>query len=948
MPFRSDIGEMPVSHDLSLPDWGPYSKDYAGITHLWGDAAGRFTEFAFVCGFYGGGRIVPKTINDENYHHWQAGHNLSFYSYRYELEWKDQVFADLAFFQTGKNARLAKITFHNHHNFPQQFEVILVTTVREPNQWTTLHLQPGESWIPAERWKTLEYWDQFQQDGLKRGVQTGNIFVDGQALGETSFGVIYDQTFPPLGNKNRQVKGACFGLNLNDSVSYGLEVPTMISDACLHFRYALSGKQAVHFQLKLDNREYKFVLPPTAEAKIDFPAIQYFPVEIGKLNAGSRQLQLTVKGFTPTKVAQKGEFILDGMLLTRKDANPQQPPRVQLVRHQTRFDYELNESQTGLRFSPKTAEGAESEAPHYGVWCEFEREPTLELYENLKYLYLQPVRELAATDFYQQVKRLQIRPGFFQQPDSPNRFLMYRLKPIFCQANAKREIYLTIAAHNTQSQALTEAQHLFRARNEIEQTVRNRFEKERYRAAHPDYAFSQERMMTQLLTNVGYSARLQGKPVRHYTPGKAWGGLYFWDAGFHGLGLLEYSPKRALECLNTYLTDSDNPDHPFIMHGTPLPVMIYLYWQIFQKTGQSEVLEFFYPKLKRMYDFLAGKTENSTTDKFHNGLLTSFDYFYNSGGWDDYPPQAYIHAAGIADDFATAVFPSHIIRCAKILQLAAHLLGKTEDIRLFEKDIDYFSQALQRWSWDESAGYFSYVRNSNKEKLCFEESVNFNMGLDGASPLVAGIVTDAQREVLLEKLRSPHHLWTDIGLSAVDQNAPYFTQGEGYWNGRVWLPHQWFFWKALISYGELGFAKKIARTGVDLWAREVGRTYHLWENFLIKTGRGAGCHQFGALSAPVIEFHNAYFRPGQLTTGYDVIIHENEFNLQKSQLKCVLSAPFSSGVTGCVAVMPQPGKYRLQIQDEEHVREIKTDETGAIQFLVFLDAMPRKIFFEAM
>jgi hypothetical protein len=144
--------------------------------------------------------------------------------------------------------------------------------------------------------------------------------------------------------------------------------------------------------------------------------------------------------------------------------------------------------------------------------------------------------------------------------------------------------------------------------------------------------------------------------------------LYFWDAGFHGLGLLEYSPKRALECMNTYLTDLENTDHAFIMHGTPLPVMIYLYWQIYQKTGRRDVLEFFYPKLKRMYDFLAGKSDHSTTDKFKNGLLTSFDYFYNSGGWDDYPPQAWVHAAGLADDFATAVFPSHIIRSAKILQ----------------------------------------------------------------------------------------------------------------------------------------------------------------------------------------------------------------------------------------------------------------------------------------
>jgi hypothetical protein len=219
------------------------------------------------------------------------------------------------------------------------------------------------------------------------------------------------------------------------------------------------------------------------------------------------------------------------------------------------------------------------------------------------------------------------------------------------------------------------------------------------------------------------------------------------------------------------------------------------------------------------------------------------------------------------------------------------------------------------------------------------------MGLDGASPMIAGIVTDAQRKILLEKLKNPRHLWTDIGLSAVDQSAPYFSRGEGYWNGRVWMPHQWFFWKALIGDGELAFAHKIARTAIDLWAREVERTGHLWENFIIKTGRGAGCHQFGALSAPVIEFHNAYLRPGQITTGFDVVLHETHFDYQKNQLEFLLSSPFAPGKTGCVAVLARPGEYRVRFASEEF--RVQSDATGALQFLVQTNTTPERVVISA-
>ena len=30
-----------------------------------------------------------------------------------------------------------------------------------------------------------------------------------------------------------------------------------------------------------------------------------------------------------------------------------------------------------------------------------------------------------------------------------------------------------------------------------------------------------------------------------------------------------------------------------------------------------------------------------------SSLLKTWDYFYNSGGWDDYPPQVHVHRQGL-------------------------------------------------------------------------------------------------------------------------------------------------------------------------------------------------------------------------------------------------------------------------------------------------------------
>jgi hypothetical protein len=401
------------------------------------------------------------------------------------------------------------------------------------------------------------------------------------------------------------------------------------------------------------------------------------------------------------------------------------------------------------------------------------------------------------------------------------------------------------------------------------------------------YRFSQQLMAATTLTNVVYPVYTRRKYIKHYTPGRWWDSLYTWDSGFTGLGLAAIDAARAIDCLNAYLTEPGDEQAAFIHHGSPVPVQFYLFLDLFNRGQSPGFLEYFYPRLRQYYLFLSGSLGSSTTRTLKSGLVRTWDYFYNSGGWDDYPPQVYVHNKGLEKSVTPVIPTAQCIRVAKILRMAALNLGAEDDAAGYEEDIAMWSEALQTWAWDSEAGYFGYVCHNDQgepvEVLRHPGGQNFNMGLDGIYPLFAGICTPEQQARLLEHLASDRQLWTPFGLTAVDRSADYYRH-DGYWNGTIWMSHQWFMWKTLLTVGQAELAHRVAITALELWQRETEVSYRCFEHFLVDNGRGAGWHEFGGLSAPVLCWYEAYYRPGHLTGGLDLWVFRQEWSEDSSSL----------------------------------------------------------------
>ena len=87
-----------VSHDISsLPKWGPYSKEYFGISHIEDLSSGMQVEFCLVPGMYRRNVQVPCALFESGVHPWRVSADMRHITYRQELEWKDQVYVDATY-----------------------------------------------------------------------------------------------------------------------------------------------------------------------------------------------------------------------------------------------------------------------------------------------------------------------------------------------------------------------------------------------------------------------------------------------------------------------------------------------------------------------------------------------------------------------------------------------------------------------------------------------------------------------------------------------------------------------------------------------------------------------------------------------------------------------------------------------------------------------------------
>lgn len=836
------------THDLHLPAWGPYTKLYSGISHIPAANDGVRFDLAVFPGLYRRRVDVPNVTFESGYHVWRAAPDLSCYTLRHELEWKDRVYADISFLQLDEDSdlRLIRAELCNDTGEPQNLVLHYMASAHDPQPsyrnftlpGAEVHLPDPAAFVLARDYDDLRFaiprpTDALGMDGMRRAEEAVPGFVKGYGVG-MGFGGPGGTAF---GGRVRLPNGK------GDRVWYTFKLPVPLRTPCLCVRYVNEGPADACFTL---SNGQTLTLPPSVQ-----PVIARLSLD-GPLPAGAVALTLTATGSAAAK--------LDCFVLCEQAAAGDFTVTLRGDGHRPQLAYRAGEGVMTLQY-PHIRES-------YGVaWCapdfQLRQIENDELDIFLRYTVHDHVSEVL-------------------HGNGKGHFTNIFIRPIPLAPGEHKVIWGSVVSAADPVAAAERCRTAMARRAEFDAAWERAciaMEAPPCLPAGEAYAFGQQLMCAVLATNVVYPVYTQGQYIRHNTPGRWWDSLYTWDSGFIGMGLAQLSVQRGYDCLNAYLTPPGSDEAAFIHHGSLVPTQFFLFAELLNRTGNRELAADCYPRLKQYYAFFTGQAIGSTTATLASGLLRPWDYFYNSGGWDDYPAQKALHARRLEADCTPVVTTAMGIRCAKILAYVAALLGEEADAARFSADAERLTAALAP-AWDEEAGYFGYVLHDETGRpsglMRTGEGVNYNMGLDGAEPLVAGACTEAQAAALWQKLETPGRLWCDCGLSTVDQTAPYYSS-SGYWNGAVWMPHQWLFFKAALDAGRAEFAWRIARTALALWQDECARSYHCFEHFMIESRRGAGWHQFGGLSAPVVQWFASYFVPGTLTTGFDTFVRTARF-----------------------------------------------------------------------
>jgi hypothetical protein len=898
-------------HDLS--QWGPYSRHYGGAAWIAGGHGQPLLEIVPVIARERGGAIIPDVNVESGYHHWDADPSLQYFSYRYELAWKDLEYADITFHQAN-GGLIAEIEFVNNAEQERSYVCTAFAHLRSTPHAVVAEGEragrPGRYWIGAEEYESLQLSSQsflsHPSDGLRPGLTHAPGFVDSIGLGNILTDVIRSKRI--FGSSNKT-----FLMNEGTEIEFSVP-PASVGCDQLVLRYSMSGLEQLSVEVEAGVFTALITLEPE-HAPDDTPQVHLLSLE-GPITSGS--IRLRIKSAKPASAVEPRGFALDGLCLTCGETAVSLTDMFTVYDGENQFDVMRDPNQKGVVFASRAYPELRCV-----LYSELERPVPPLPYDDTTLTHVYH-HELAGVDV-----RRKLSNDALTNWSSDNctirgslrgHFAGYNLGPVVCRAGERRTVVVRITATADSDEGLSELLQrcagIEYLPSEIPDDSRDWVDS--------SFKFSQDRMKAQLFTTLVYPCRIGREHVRAYTPGKRFGSIFTWDSGMHGIGMAQYAPQLAYELVHQYLPNPDD-EAEAVLHGPPQPIHIYLLHELLIRSGDTEFIASNYRRIKRYFEYFAGLSERSSYSRSSTGILNPHHEGYGSAGIDDYPAKHYIQERLGPDSYAPVITSVHAIRCARLMAIFASLTGNERDIPTYDRTCERLTQLLQRYSWDETSGYFSFTSVETGQKLyyCDEQTVNFNMGLDGVSPLFAGVCTDEQASRIVSTLVSDQHMWSPAGITSVDRSAPYY-RSDGYWVGKVWMPHQWMLFKGMLDHGFADEAEMVAMTALKTWQSATDATYNCYELFDAETGMGGGCHQFAGLSGPIASFYASFFRKGAVTVGFDSYVREVAYDSKQPSLR-FLCCSLSPGREVMVLVLPgKSGLYETIVGGDRQVIETKT------------------------
>ena len=177
-----------MDNKIKMPLWGPYSKKYMGLSHIVESLAdvGARADFSVLPTIWNSATPVPNVTVPSSYHLWECNGDYTYYAYRYELMWKDLIYADISFTKLEDDAYLMRCEFNNNTDLTQNCILNIFSSLEFPFSEYVEIKKPDYAVIKnANDYACFEYtvprpWEHETPDGLFRGMFRDSDFYLGE------------------------------------------------------------------------------------------------------------------------------------------------------------------------------------------------------------------------------------------------------------------------------------------------------------------------------------------------------------------------------------------------------------------------------------------------------------------------------------------------------------------------------------------------------------------------------------------------------------------------------------------------------------------------------------------------------------------------------------------------------------------------------------------------
>ncbi|PRT53520.1 putative mannosyl-oligosaccharide glucosidase [Wickerhamiella sorbophila] len=386
--------------------------------------------------------------------------------------------------------------------------------------------------------------------------------------------------------------------------------------------------------------------------------------------------------------------------------------------------------------------------------------------------------------------------------------------------------------------------------------------------------------------------KTEPKSLLTFTPTRAFFPRgFYWDEGFHLIGLFDYDPDLCLQVISSWFSNMDEDgwigreqilgpearsrvpeefqvQYPDYANPPTILMMLAQVGSAKQSPASIKLLKDVYPALKQHFKWFRSSQQGDIVgyDREPPSLREGYRWrgrtptHVLTSGFDDYP-----RASEPSDGELHVDLLSWVGAMARSLAQIADVLGESKDAERFakiQKDVQSNLVALH-WSSDQNT--FCDVAVDE-----FEEDVHVcHPGYVSHLPFFLRLV-DAQDEKrllsLIHQLRDEDQLWSNVGIRSLSKSDGFFGIGENYWRGPVWINMNYLALEALQYYHEHGseaVQEQAAKLFNELRRNVVNNVYKqwkttgaVWEQYDSMNGAAKGAKQFTGWTALVANIIN--------------------------------------------------------------------------------------------